>query len=115
MSLQAFALILLSQICLVGGQILIKHAMEQTNRLPPDWKKFRLFLPLGIIVFSGWFFVWLGLMKHFDLSVLYPFEGLSPILLAVGASIFLREKFTLRLGIGILIMTLGMVLISRTT
>lgn len=115
MSVAAVGLILFSQVCLVAGQIWLKHAMNQTNH---DQMKKRLFVRnfgLGIAAMTLWFLLWLGLMRHFDLSYLYPFEGLSPLLMAAGASFFLKEKMTWRLWGGILLISAGLALVSASS
>jgi hypothetical protein len=38
------------------------------------------------------FFTWLALLRRFDLSYLYPFEGVDRVLLAVAAWLILRRK-----------------------
>jgi uncharacterized membrane protein len=58
------------------------------------------------------FFLTLGLLQRFDLSYLYPFQGLSVILIAITAALTLREKMTLQLAIGALLITAGVVLVS---
>ena len=44
----------------------------------------------------------------------YPFEGLSPILVMLGAAIFLKEKLTLRTWLGILLIGSGVALVSAS-
>ena len=51
-----------SQLCLVTGQLLLKHAMTQTNLTPiPWWRVIRQF-SLGITILSGWFFLFESLL-----------------------------------------------------
>ncbi len=110
----AISLILFSQVCLVAGQLWLKHAMNMTHGETLDKKKFVPIFALGLSVLTLWFLLWLGLMRHFDLSYLYPFEGLSPLLLAGGASFFLKEKMTLQLWGGILLISAGLALVSAS-
>jgi uncharacterized membrane protein len=58
------------------------------------------------------FFLTLGLLQRFDLSYLYPFQGLSVIIISVMAAVMLKEKLTLQLIIGALLITAGIVLVS---
>ena len=58
------------------------------------------------------FFLTLGLLRHFDLSYLYPFQGLSVIFISVAAAFLLREKLTVQLILGSLLITAGVVLVS---
>ncbi len=113
MTLAAFLLILLSEGSSVAGQIFFKHAMSQPESTPRA--KFLGIFMSGIAVKALAFFVWLGLLARFrNLSYLYPFEGLSPILIVITASIFLKEKMTLTLWIGVLLISLGVVLVSAS-
>lgn len=114
MNVTAVGLIIFSQICLVAGQIWLKHAMNETNAEQTQKKKFIFHFALGIGAMTIWFLLWLGLMRHFDLSYLYPFEGLSPLLMAAGASVFLKEKMTWRLWGGILLISAGLALVSAS-
>ena len=58
------------------------------------------------------FFLTLGLLQRFDLSYLYPFQGLSVIIITVMAALMLKEKLTLQLTIGALLISAGIVLVS---
>jgi uncharacterized membrane protein len=59
-----------------------------------------------------YFFLSLGLLQRFDLSYLYPFQGTSIIFISVAAAVLLREKLSLRLIVGSLLITAGVVLVS---
>jgi len=60
------------------------------------------------------FFLMLGLLGHLDLSYVYPFQGLSVVVITLAAAIFLREKLNLRLTIGALLISAGIVLVSMS-
>jgi len=66
----------------------------------------------GIILMTISFFLTLGLLQRFDLSYLYPFQGLSVIFITLTAAVVLKEKLNLRLAIGALLITAGIVLVS---
>lgn len=106
--------LVLSQVCLVTGELLMKCAMEITNETPIPWRRFipRFLSAIGCM--SGWFFLWGGVLQRADLSFVYPFEGLSPILVMLGAAVFLKEKLTLRTWIGILLIGSGVALVSAS-
>ena len=104
----AFLLVVLSETCSGAGQIFFKHAMggqkeKRTSRLTA-----------GIAVMAVGFFLWEGLLSRFDLSYLYPFDALKTILLMIAASIFLKEKMTLNLWVGVTLICTGIVLVSRS-
>lgn len=114
MNALTLSMILLSQGCLAAGQILIKKSVDVTNQIPICWSRFFAYLTLGIGITTLWFLLWLGLMQRFHLSYLYPFEGLSPPLLVLGASLFLKEKTTLRLWLGVLLIGVGVSFVATS-
>jgi drug/metabolite transporter (DMT)-like permease len=104
----AFMLVIISECCSAAGQIFFKHAMSGTKGNPAPK------LAAGITVMAVGFFLWVGLMSKFDLSYLYPFDGLNRIVLVIAASIFLKEKMTLNLWVGVTLICAGVVLVSRS-
>lgn len=108
----ALFLILLSLAAFVVGQLLLKHAMASTVARGFRQRTFVLFLSTGTAAMAISFFLLLGLLQKYDLSKLDPFQGLSVIFVSLAAIIFLREKMTLRLTIGSLFITAGLVLVS---
>ena len=104
-----------SQFCLAGGQIFLKHAMTAVQRGPQRWPGIiRAFAP-GIGGLTLWFFLWVGLLQRLELSYVYPFEGLSPVLLVLGAAAFLKERLTLRSCVGITLIAAGIALVAATS
>ena len=69
---------------------------------------------IGVFLMTVSFFLTLGLLQRFDLSYLYPFQGLSVIFITILAAIVLREKVSVRLTIGALLITAGIVLVSMS-
>ncbi len=105
MTAVAIALAIVCQLFLVGGQLLLKRAM----RKPPvkiPW------LAGGIAFLTAWFFLWLALLAKWDLSRIYPFEGLNPALVVAGAAIYLRERVPVSAWIGIAMISAGVAVIS---
>ena len=109
MSWLSLILILTALVTFVAGQLLLKRGMELTSDV--GRRRGRLVF-LGILAMTVSFFLTLGLLQRFDLSYLYPFQGLSVILIAITAALTLREKMTLQLAIGALLITAGVVLVS---
>ncbi len=112
MTLACILALLLTQVCAVGGQVLLKLAVTPGPQPVAGAPRWLVFLILAITLLTVRFFVWLGLMTRFDLSFLYPFEALEPLLLVLAAAVFLREKLTLRLSLGVLLITGGVALVS---
>ena len=112
MTLSAFFLILTSLVTFVVGQLFLKHAMEMSTARGFRNSKVLSILGGGIFFMTISFFLTLGLLGRFDLSYLYPFQGLSVIIISIAAAIVLREKLTLKLIIGALLISAGIVLVS---
>ncbi len=112
MTVLAALLIFVSVSCFVAGQILLKHAMDITARTSYSRRHATLVFAGAIAVFAVNFFVNIGLLQRFDLSYFFPFQGLSVILIALAGAWILKEKLTLRLTIGSIIISLGVILVS---
>jgi len=114
MSLVALALILLALFAFVAGQIFLKHAMESTTTSGHEKSGVVAQIGIGIFLMAVSFFITLGLLQRFDLSYLYPFQGLSIIIITLIAAVVLKEKLTWPLTIGVLLITAGVVLVSMS-
>ena len=108
----AFVLILVALAAFVAGQLFLKHAMESSTTTGLRDRKVIFFLCSGVLSITIHFFVTLGLLAHLDLSYVYPFQGLSVIIISLAAAIVLREKLTVQLTIGALLISAGIVLVS---
>jgi len=111
-TLLAGLLIFVSVSCFVAGQILLKHAMDITARPAYSRSHAVLVFALAIAVFAVNFFVNIGLLQRFDLSYFFPFQGMSVVLIALAGAFILKEKLSLRLTIGSIVIGLGVVLVS---
>ncbi len=109
--MSAFSLLILlfRELCEIAGQLFLKHAMSLPDGSSRQ-KFFRSFAS-GIGSMALGFFLWLGLLQKFDLSRLYPLEGLNRILLVLGASLFLREKMSPSVWLGVLLISAGVILV----
>ncbi|MGH8093549.1 MAG: EamA family transporter [Chthoniobacterales bacterium] len=112
MTLFAAFLILVTVSCFVAGQILLKHAMDITQRESYSRWHATVVFASAIAVFAVNFFINIGLLQRFDLSYFFPFQGLSVIFIALGGAWILKEKVSLRLTIGSLLISLGVILVS---
>ncbi len=112
MSILAFLLIVVSLLSFVAAQLILKRAMEfsATNGLRNS--RFVSLVAIGIALMTVSFFLTLGLLQRFDLSYLYPFQGLSVIFITLLAAVVLKEKLSARLTLGALLITAGIVLVS---
>jgi drug/metabolite transporter (DMT)-like permease len=112
MTLLAALLIFFSIGCYVVGQILLKHATDITARSTYSRRQATRVFAAAITALALNFFVNIGLLQRFDLSYFFPFQGLSVILIAFAGAFLLKEKLTLRLTIGSIVISLGVILVS---
>ena len=114
MSFLAFFLIVISLLSFVAAQLILKRAMEVTTTTGFRNAQFVSKVTAGVILMTISFFLTLGLLQRFDLSYLYPFQGLSVIFITLMAAIVLKEKLNTRLAIGALLISAGIVLVSMS-
>jgi uncharacterized membrane protein len=111
-SFLAFFFIVVSLVSFVAAQLILKRAMEATTSIGFRNAQFVWKVTGGIILMTISFFLTLGLLQRFDLSYLYPFQGLSVIFITLMAAVVLKERLNLRLTIGALLISAGIVLVS---
>jgi drug/metabolite transporter (DMT)-like permease len=112
MSALSLFLCLFCQVLVVAGNLALKHAMSGTNDQQRSPVETGLWLSGGIAMLGLWFFLWLGLLRQWDLSQLYAFEGMAPVLLMASAWLFLGEKVSLRGWIGVIMIGGGLTLVA---
>jgi uncharacterized membrane protein len=108
----SFSFILASLLSFVWAQVVLKRTMEATRKSGFRNLRFVSRVAGGIALMTISFFLTLGLLQRFDLSYLYPFQGLSVIIISLMAAVMLKEKLTLQLTIGALLISAGIVLVS---
>ena len=114
MSFLAFLLIVVSLVTFVVAQLILKRAMEFSAMNGMRNSYFLSRVGAGVVLMTISFFLTLGLLQRFDLSYLYPFQGLSVIFITILAAVVLKEKLNARLTIGALLITAGIVLVSMS-
>jgi len=108
----SFAIVLIALVAQTGGQLVLKKAMEASNDVGFRAWKFLAPFAAGIFLMTVQFFLGIGLLQLYDLSFIYPFQGLSVILITFAAAVVLREKLSLKLILGSLLVSAGIVLVS---
>jgi uncharacterized membrane protein len=108
------ALILLWLATFVAGQLLFKRALESSRATGFRNRRTLIILSAGIAIMTISFLLNLGLLQHFDLSYLYPFQGSSIVIIMLLAAIILKERLTPRLIIGTLLIAAGVVFVSMS-
>ena len=110
----SLVLVLAALFAFVAGQLLLKKAMDAANLSGFMSMKFLGPLAAGVLLLGAQFFLNLGLLQRYDLSFIYPFQGLSVIIISAAAAFVLREKLTPQLVAGSLLISAGIVLVSLT-
>ena len=96
----------------VVGQLLLKHAMEGSTTFGFTHPRILKLFGTGVLALAISFFLTIGLLQHFDLSFFYPIQGSTVVIITIAAAIFLREKLSLQLVIGSLLISAGIVIVS---
>jgi multidrug transporter EmrE-like cation transporter len=104
-------LCIVCQLFLIAGQLLLKRAMSPGEKvLAPSQRTTRFIL--GIASLTIWFFLWLGVLQQLPLSTAFPFEGLNPAMLAIGAWLVLKEQMPLKAWVGVALVCFGIVIVA---
>jgi drug/metabolite transporter (DMT)-like permease len=111
-SFLGFFFIIVSLLAFVVAQLVLKRAMESTTKSGFRNLRFVSRVTGGIALMTISFFLMLGLLQRFDLSYLYPFQGLTVIFITAMAALVLKERLSPRLVIGALVISAGIVLVS---
>jgi undecaprenyl phosphate-alpha-L-ara4N flippase subunit ArnE len=114
MSLLAWTLIIISQLALVAGQIFLKRAMSRREKGGEGARGWIGTLAIGIATMTVWFLLWLGVMPHVELSKQMPMEGISPLLIVLGAAAFLHERLNWQGWAGVGLTCAGVFLVSAS-
>ena len=114
MSLLVWVLVIISQLALVAGQIFLKRAMSRREHGDDRSRGWIGQLVIGISTMTVWFLLWLGVMHEVELSKLMPLEGISPLLIVLGAALFLRERLNWRGWAGVGLTCIGVLLVSAS-
>jgi uncharacterized membrane protein len=112
MSFLAFFFIVVSLVTFIAAQLILKRAMVATTTTGFRNVQFAWKVTAGVSLMTISFFLTLGLLQRFDLSYLYPFQGLSVIFITLTAAVVLKEKLNMRLAVGALLISVGIVLVS---
>jgi multidrug transporter EmrE-like cation transporter len=114
--------ILLPVVLGVVGQLLLKHGMTSMGKLELDaagvlpviWRMATSpYVVGGIVVYGVSTFFWLLTLNRVELSYAYPFLSLSYVLIFVFSWLLFRENISPVRILGMLIVILGVLCISR--
>lgn len=121
--MQYWWLILLSILCGVAGQTVIKIGVSQ----PGASEAAAGFLPLvtmilrspmvllGLMLYGIGALAWIAVLSRLDLSVAYPFLALNFVLVTFLSQFFLGENVPGMRWIGVLVICGGILLVARSS
>jgi drug/metabolite transporter (DMT)-like permease len=112
MTLIAVLIFTVEIVVTVAGQLLLKHAMEGSNTVGFRNRRVLALFLAGVAGLTISFFLTIALLQHFDLSYFYPIQGSTVVLITIAAVIFLREKLSIQLLAGSLLISAGIALVS---
>ena len=114
MTAAAVIVLLIEVGSLVAGQVVLKHAVDRGNEVGFGNSRVIGLFTGGIAALTISFFLTLALLQHFALSYFFPFQASSTILIVLAAAVFLRERLSLQLLAGTLLIFAGIVLVSAS-
>jgi drug/metabolite transporter (DMT)-like permease len=121
--MQYWWLILLSVLCGVAGQTVIKIGVSQ----PGAAEAAAGFLPLvtmilrspmvllGLVLYGLGALAWIAVLARMDLSIAYPFLALNFILVTISSQFLLGENVPGLRWVGVLIICSGIFLVARSS
>ena len=119
MDIVGFSLVLLGMVLNVGAQVALKFAVQGAGTVAYDDPRALMALALnplvvlGLVLYAASVVNWLVVLKRMDLGLAYPLMSLGYIAtFAVGVWCF-HEPASLTRIIGILVIIIGVVLLTR--
>jgi len=115
-------MLVISVVFAVAGQFTLKSAMNEVGRIGATElaaagdtiirtvKEPRLWLGLTLFGISALF--WLVVLSRVDLSVAYPFVGLSYIIVVLFSRLFLNEQVTALRWLGVVVVAVGIAIVG---
>ncbi len=121
-ALFSFGMLVVSVVFAVAGQFTLKTAMNEVGRIGATelaaagdtivrtLREPRLWLGLTLFGISAMF--WLVVLSRVDLSVAYPFVGLSYIIVVLLSRLFLNEQVTALRWLGVVVVAIGIAIVG---
>lgn len=111
-------LAVIQSVFLAGGQVLLKLGLAASGPFHWSWSFFRAQLTnwwyLGCgIVFAIAGVLWLYMLKHFPLSIVYPLSSISYIFGMIAALLIFHEHVSWGQWIGVLLIMAGSALMVK--
>lgn len=121
MTLNGFLIVLVSVSLSAIAQVCFKYGVSgvslasDSHLIEKAWNLFTTpFVFLGLFLYGIGTVLWLFALKQIDLSLAYPFVGLSFIMVFLFGVFLLDEPFNLNRLMGTLIIIAGIILLARS-
>lgn len=121
---QSFVLIFISITIATAGQLLLKIGMDQVGQI--GFENLNHLLPTLIQIFTTPVILvgllcyvfsalgWLAVLSRLDLSYAYPMLAIMYVLIPLASRIFLGEAIPPLRWLGIIVVVVGVLIVSRT-
>ena len=121
-ALVSAALVIVSVIFAVGGQLVLKTAMREIGRIggaeflaagetiSRALREPRLWIGLALFGVSALF--WMVVLSRVPLSVAYPFVGISYVLIVASSRFILHEQVPALRWVGVLVVAIGIAIVG---
>lgn len=121
--MQYWWLILLSSICGVAGQTVLKIGVSQPGALEATSGFISLVIMilrsplmlLGLALYAAGALAWIAVLARVELSVAYPFLALNFVLVALSSQFLLGEYIPAWRWLGVLIICGGILVVARSS
>jgi multidrug transporter EmrE-like cation transporter len=112
-----YALIMSTIILTVGGQLLLKSAMQEIGSIPTQVGEI---VPFVLKVYQNWkvvgglvlavlaSFTWMGAVSRSDISFAYPFMGLAIVLVLAVSPMLFEEEVSFTRWLGVIVVCIGL-------
>lgn len=112
-----FALILISTLCSVFGQLTLKSGMQRIARLQASSSVIVQIVTspwviVGLGIYGCGVLFWLMALSRLDVSFVYPFASLSYVGIIIGSHFLFKEHISRSRLIGILVIIAGVSVIG---
>ena len=121
MTIQGFVVVFISVTLSAIAQLSFKYGVthvdvhQYNNLLVKAWMLFTSpFVFLGLFLYGIGTVLWLFALKQMDLSLAYPFVGMSFIMVFLMGVLLLGEPFNINRLIGTIIIIIGILFLARS-
>jgi drug/metabolite transporter (DMT)-like permease len=112
--------LLLSMVCAVSSQILLKALLDEMQPAPSGWRWIAELLSperivrggLSAVLLVAGFLFWVACLVRLDLSYAYPVACVSVLFVTLFSVVVLGEPVTVRMWAGTALIVVGLILLA---